>query len=425
MVIEGVSVAAFELLRDNLGRLDTLINGQADDTVQLSDARELETITKLLDDIVAAGEAARQTVLDKGLYGARYATEAALLADLVPGDGEYAIAMDTLKIYRKSGATGAGSWLLATDSLAQFAGTAALEDVADVQAYAEAALSEPPFAHAGRLTGDIRLVKNDSLGEVNAGEITISQGGYFNHPTLGRQQVSRSSINTPMEGAFAPPGNVFWGVWSQTAPATRFGSSIEANHANIFIAWADPASGTLVATGNASTGVAYVPDATDAVLFRGTKDSLATEIETLVSLVAYLPAATAEASVAVTGEGPRLVRALPDRTVIYGENMRTIYWPDYIQDADHDASELTASLLGAPPGMVLNTALRTITFPQVASVGTFAFTLQVTNPDEQSVTASAAVTVAPPANDNPITPTDPVPPSLVDLLSFGIQEILP
>ncbi|MBK8199242.1 MAG: hypothetical protein IPK75_12835 [Acidobacteria bacterium] len=118
-------------------------------TWTLIDAARVEQAADLVDfegtidsEIAAAVAGIIAGISDDAPFSERFPDEATLLADLdFPADA-YAIDMETLVIYRKTGATGAGSWVVHSNILDAFPGTASAEDVAALNERADDADAE-------------------------------------------------------------------------------------------------------------------------------------------------------------------------------------------------------------------------------------------------------------------------------------------
>lgn len=108
------------------------------DTILASTVQAAADLANMQVTIQDAVDAAAQAIID-GLsdsapFDARFDDEATLTADLAFDADAFAIAMDTLRIFKKSGASGAGSWALHSSVLDSFAGTASAQDITDVNA---------------------------------------------------------------------------------------------------------------------------------------------------------------------------------------------------------------------------------------------------------------------------------------------------
>ena len=85
-------------------------------------------------EIAAAVASIIAGISDDAPFNERFADEATLLADLDYPAGAYAIDMETLVIYRKTGASGSGAWVVHSNILDAFPGTASAGDVTAVNA---------------------------------------------------------------------------------------------------------------------------------------------------------------------------------------------------------------------------------------------------------------------------------------------------
>jgi hypothetical protein len=105
----------------------------------LIDAERVERAADLVDfegtidaEIAAAVASIIEGISDDAPFNERFPDEATLLADLDYPAGAYAIDMETLVIYRKTGASGTGSWVVHSNILDAFPGTASAEDIIEV-----------------------------------------------------------------------------------------------------------------------------------------------------------------------------------------------------------------------------------------------------------------------------------------------------
>lgn len=81
-------------------------------------------------------------ISDSAPFNERFADEATLLADLDYPEGAYAIDMEDLVIYRKTGPSGAGSWVVHSNILDAFPGTASAADLTAVNGRVDDAEAE-------------------------------------------------------------------------------------------------------------------------------------------------------------------------------------------------------------------------------------------------------------------------------------------
>lgn len=105
----------------------------------LIDSERVEQAANLVDfegtidaEIAAAVASIIEGISDDAPFSERFPDEATLLADLDYPEGAYAIDMETLVIYRKTGASGTGSWVVHSNILDAFPGTASAEDIDDL-----------------------------------------------------------------------------------------------------------------------------------------------------------------------------------------------------------------------------------------------------------------------------------------------------
>ena len=105
----------------------------------LIDSERVEQAANLVDfegtidaEIAAAVADIIAGISDDAPFSERFPDEATLLADLDYPEGAYAIDMETLVIYRKTGASGTGAWVVHSNILDAFPGTASAEDIDDL-----------------------------------------------------------------------------------------------------------------------------------------------------------------------------------------------------------------------------------------------------------------------------------------------------
>ncbi|WP_346839828.1 hypothetical protein [Microbulbifer sp. SAOS-129_SWC] len=151
---------------------------------------------------------------------------------------------------------------------------------AEVSALARGAVST---MHSGGF-GDLRFEANKlTNGDPNDGEIRVL-GSKFYHPDgTTRSVASPTAVNTTYEGNTTV--DVFYLVWTDEAPASRFASLSFGNSTQFFPAIYDPVIDTWRAQDNNGATATFTPRASDCIVAVGRKTSVSGGVDSLSSLV--------------------------------------------------------------------------------------------------------------------------------------------
>jgi hypothetical protein len=320
--------------------IDAARVAQAADLVDFEGTIEAE-IAAAVADIIAA-------ISDDVPFNERFPDEATLLADLDYPEGAYAIDMETLVIYRKTGASGAGAWVVHSNILDAFPGTASAEDIDAVNARIDDAEAE------------IDLIKK-RLNRLDAAVPAIPPVWRLIPAAIVDETFTGTVVDLAdyVDDADSPPENLVF-----TAPGgLPAGFSISGRN--------------LVKT--SASGVAaratYALTVTDETGQAATNGSIVIE--------AY-----------PEGEPPGFPPSwltLPAISIAVG-NQITLDLAPFISDPDTDLADLTLSGSATGAGVTINDEDKRVTISGPAA-GSFTLTLTLTDPESNTATVVHPYTV--------------------------------